>query len=415
MELIRLSKEYKEQLRKVYNLVFEDAFGEEHCEFCLNHEDFWKQTYGWIDEERLVSTYTSIDIDVQFKKKSFKARYLDGVATLPSYRKQGLIDKMFFEDIERCKKEEIFIILLDPFKHSYYKRIGFEVSTESNSIEMDFDLLSKESKSCYYKVDMDYLKDSKKLQNDFKEINKWLWDNSPYNEMKQPPSYEETRYKHDNIHIAIVYDENSSPDGYLVYTEENRTLNIYSCRYKSLNAFYAMKKYISSYKDQVTKLKFSKVPEDFPIGLLVDDYWRINEKVTITKNLSRMMRIIDPKYVIGKLLDNHPKNKIYMKIKDELIEKNNGIYEISPNEEVEKIDKSNENKYKTDIEISIGDIVPLLTGRKSALELYYEGKLKVTDSDDIYHSVNHIPDIIKELDKMFCKTIAYNAELMMGM
>ncbi len=412
MKLIKLNKDYKEQLRKVYSLVFEDGFEEEYCEFCLNHDNFWKQTYGWVDGEKLVSTYTNVEVEVQVRKKAFKAHYLDGLATLPTYRNQGLIKKMFLDNITRCKKSDIPIILLNPFKHSYYKKLGFEVSTESNTIQMEFDLLSRRYDCADYNVKMDYLKDDKILQEDYKKINEWLWDNSPYSEMKLSPSYEETKFQHKDIIIAIMYDGNNKPQGYMIYSEKDETLEIVEFRYTNLNAFYALKRHILSYRDQVKKIVFSKVSNDFPLGLLADDFWRTEKKIKIIKNLSRMMRIIDLEKVFNTLICQPPKNEISIYITDDLINENEGRYLISTNGKIQKLE--NKDIERKNIEVSISDIVPLISGRKSATQLYFEGRLKISDEKIIYHSINHIPDIIKEVDEVFPKIVSFDAEVMMS-
>lgn len=412
MKLIRLSKDYKEQLRKVYSLVFEDDFREDYCEFCLNHEDFWDQTYGWVDGEKLVSTYTCLDIEVQIRTETFKANYIDGVATLPHYRNQGLVNKMFLNNIDYCRENHIHVIFLDPFKHSYYRRSGFEVAMESNKIEMDFNFLSRDFQCPNYKIQMDYLNDNPPLQKDYKEINEWLWVNSSYSEMRQPVCYEETKYQHKDVVVAIVYDEDNQPQGYIIYTEQDETLTIKDFRYKNLYGFYALKKHILSYKDQVGALIFTKVPSDFPVSLLVDDYWKNSKNVKITKNLSRMMRIVNAEAVLSDVINTYPERQICIEIYDDLISENQGKYIITPEGIVNKL-KIND-KIEADAKISIIDLVPLVTGRKSATELYFEGKLRLPNNENIYNSIKHIPDIIEEIDKLLPKSIAYNAEIMMS-
>lgn len=412
MKYIRLDKRYKEQLRKIYKIVFEDSFDEEYCEFCLNHDNFWEQTYGWVDDDKLITTYTTLDIELQIRKKVFKCHHLDGVATLPTHRNQGLVKKMLLEDVKECRKNNIPIISLDPFKHSYYRNQGFEVAMESNKIEMDFALLSKEAKDSSYYVKMDYLNENEDLQKDYKELCDWFWDNSPYNEMKQPLSYEETKFKHTDIFIAIAYDRNNQPHGYMIYTESEKTLNITSFRYINLKAFYALKNQLLSYRDQINKIRFSKTPNDFPINLLVKDYWTVDREVKITKTLSRMLRIVDVKVILEGLMCSLPKSRVCLKIEDRLIEDNNGRFIIDIDGQVNKI-KDNDCPDE-EIEVSISDIVPLISGRKSAVELYFEGRLRMSGSTEVYHSTNYLPEVIKVFDKLYPKTIAFNAEEMLS-
>ena len=61
---------------------------------------------------------------------------------------------------------------------------------------------------------------------------------------------------------------------------------------------------------------------------------------------------------------------------------------------------------KFDVSIRISDLVPLITGRKSARELYLTGKLTIPGGMVVENSEN-IPSIILSLKKLFPKQVTY--------
>ena len=84
--------------------------------------------------------------------------------------------------------------------------------------------------------------------------------------------------------------------------------------------------------------------------------------------------------------------------------KNDGIFHFSKS----KIEKVESYSGKIDANISISDLVPLVTGRKSSFELYLTGKLTIPENDLIHNSKNLAPQIITELDKIFPEVNTYS-------
>jgi len=62
---------------------------------------------------------------------------------------------------------------------------------------------------------------------------------------------------------------------------------------------------------------------------------------------------------------------------------------------------------KIDAIISISDLVPLISGRKSSFELYLTGKLIIPENETIFNSKNLAPPIISEFNKIFPKMTTF--------
>ena len=116
-----------------------------------------------------------------------------------------------------------------------------------------------------------------------------------------------------------------------------------------------------------------------------------------------MFRIINLEKVLFKICKKFPDQDIYLKVSDDLIDKNNGIIHFSKS----KIERVDSYSGEIDANISISDLVPLISGRKSSYELYLTGKLTIPENEKIYNSENLAPPIIAEFDKIFPKVSTF--------
>jgi predicted acetyltransferase len=293
---------------------------------------------------------------------------------------------------------------LGPFKHNLYRNIGFENATDSIKLEFDFDFLSKKTDIREYRTIIGTLKEDSNLREDLIQINNWFGDHSRYNQAKNPEIFKEIYFQLSKIYIAVTYDENSVPKGYLTFSEKDQMLRINSMLYIDLQAFYSLKQFLLSYQDQVKGIRFDSIPSDFPIDLLIDNYWLTGKKFSYQEAPWHMFRIVNLEKVLNKICKNFPDQDIYLEVSDEILSKNNGIFHFSKS----KIEKVESYSGKINANISISDLVPLVTGRKSSFELYLNGKLTIPENEIIYNSKNLAPQIIAELDKIFPKVYTFS-------
>jgi len=403
MELVKLDKGFKDEFLEVWRATFEEDFGDELCNHFFNQDDLWEYAYGWIENNKLVSTYLSLDVNVLIRNKEFKGHYIDGIATLPSHRRKGLVHKQMLNDAKQCLENNIPLMLVDPSRDSFYRKFGFEFALDKHRITVDKNFCSQGKYDGEYTVKAGIISDNTELQLAYKDMNDWLFKNSQYNEMKWPKCYEDIKFKRKDISIAVTFD-NNRPCGYILYTIEENNMIIESFRYLNLDGFYSLKEYIMSLDENIMNFMFRSVPEDFPIDLLLKDLGRPEKKMFFGSWISRMIRIVDFKGFLERLIEDKPKNPICIHIKDDIVTENEGFYTILPNGKVEK-----QRSCDSDLTATITDIVPLLTGLKSAKELYYKGKLKVRENEVIDQSYI-VPDIIREIDSILPKVTTFSAD-----
>ncbi len=413
--IIKLDSSHKEQFRKLIKIAFptEGDFEQEFDRILCDQESIWQGIYGILDQNILVSSIMSLPGMIKIRDQECPIKFIDAVATIPSHRKRNYITAMTNKEIMDNFNSEFVFLSLGPFKHSFYRRLGFEVATDSYRLTFDFDFLSRSlSPKKNYTLKMDYMHANEKLQADVLQVRDWCWQNSSYNEARIPQAYENIYYrKHTQIRVVVVYDEESVPQGYFFYFFKEEQLVIQSIRYCNLGAFYALKRYLLSFRDHIKSIEFCNLPHDFPVDLLVDNYWLTGKKFSLAENPWHMMRIINVQRALQRFASKigNAKEPIFLKVNDDQIPQNYNIYRISSSDEnldagqnlVITVSVSNETHY--DAVISVSTLVPLLTGRKSAKELYLWGKIGLHAESEIANSKNAIPEIVGILDELFPK------------
>ncbi|MHA1719511.1 MAG: GNAT family N-acetyltransferase [Promethearchaeota archaeon] len=406
MVFIKLNKSNKESFEKLLKFSFppEDEEENEWTKLFLKADRIWDDAYGYFDGNTLISTYSSYSGQFMIRDEVFDVKFIENVATLPSYRKMGLIKKGLKEEIERNFDSKFNFLCLGPFKHQFYRNLGFEIAMDRQKLEFDLDFLSKKVVSKGYSTKIGYLKQDSDLREDILQVNKWLWDHCRYNQARAPKLFKEVFYQMSKIFIAVSYDENGIPKGYLIYSEKDRSLKIDSMQYVDLQAFYSLKQFLLSYQDQANKILFRNLPPDFPIDLLIDNLWLNGKKLSLQNIAWHMFRIVNLEKVLRKICKKFPDKEIYLEVSDDLINENCGVFLISK----KKIGKIEKYSGKIDVKISISDLVPLISGKKSSFDLYLTGKLIIPEIKTIYNSKNLAPQIIFELDEIFPKMVTFS-------
>lgn len=408
MKLVKLDTTYLDQYKALMQLTFidDDELEQEWTKFFLQHEDLWTDAYGWVDEGTLVAAYSSFSAEIQVRKKSFPVKYIENVATLPSYRNQRLISTALKGEMAKYPDGKIPFLVLGPFKHQYYRNLGFECGMDNHKLEMDFDFLSPHLKftESGYTTKMGFLHTHPEFQEAMKVVKQWDWDHSRYNETKDPKIFEDTNLKLTKNRVVIAYDEKAVPKGYVLYFEKDRKFIVYAFRYVDLAAFYTLKKYMLSYQDQVAKIQFNAIPPDFPLDLMVDNLWLTGKNFSFSYAPWQMCRILHVQTLLPSIMQGKPPEEIYLQVVDKHMAENDGIFRLAPSGDVERMDDASK---MVNASITISDLVPLVTGRKSARDLYFTGKLAIP-TQNVIENDDFVPPIVSMLEKLFPKHVTYS-------
>ncbi|NLZ14454.1 MAG: GNAT family N-acetyltransferase [Thermotogaceae bacterium] len=403
MPIRRLEKhKHVDQVIQCLEQAFQYPFCQLQQRFWLDEESNWQWIWGMEDEGKIVGTYVSFEVQVCLRGKAFQGHYLDALATLPNYRNRGWIKEMMLRDFQDCRENKVPVILLDPFKHAYYRKYGFETIADCKSLTIPWNLLSdsfpKNLDSEGLTVYLGKLSVDEYAQKTYAEIHRRAFENPYYSEMIRPPSYEKAVFMDRNLWIAFALDHEKTPQGYLLFYIENRILHITRMKFFTLRAFYAFKKLILQNRDQVRTVKLTRIPADFPVDRLVHSYWQNGEKMEWTEMSSRMMRVVDIPGLLSTLKDPGELAGCPFGITDPWLETPEP-YRLSP------------EKWS----MNVTTLAQLAAGSRSAAHLYRQGYLlKPGETEDetedrLWESAD-LPEYVKELDRLFPPLTPFQTE-----
>ncbi|HDP77928.1 MAG TPA: GNAT family N-acetyltransferase [Mesotoga infera] len=401
MEIRRIDSSYKDRIVEIFLMSFE-YFEPEESEFFFSDPSLWEYVWGAFDEEKLVASYISYKYLARIRSKIFECRYVEAVATLPEYRNKGITKAILLKDIKEAVENGVTFIMLDPFKHDFYVRLGFGLGFESLELTFDYSLLSDELKDDSLKLVSGKLLNNEEMKTLIEEARKILWETSRYTEALEIDACSQEIFQKKELFGAVAIDDKNSPHGMMVYSKKERKMLIESFSFIDLAGFYALKRFILNHRDQIATFKMRTMPPDFPIELFFHSRWQAGKELKMIDASSRMVRILDPLPVISKLMDNSVRGSVVLKVRDELLSKNNCKILVGDG-------KAEITEATEDFQIAISDLVPLLTGRLSATRLWRLGRLLAGSWKNIPWGISEVPEKVRILESIFPEIITHNA------
>ena len=119
---------YKKSLSDLWHKVFADSYDYIELIFKAEYEEDIL-CFAELDGERAVSAFYLIKNTLRFDGELYNGYYLYAAATLPEYRKSGLMSALINEAQIFCEKNGVDFITLVPSEeslYSYYSRFGFQ-------------------------------------------------------------------------------------------------------------------------------------------------------------------------------------------------------------------------------------------------------------------------------------------------
>lgn len=412
MEKKKLNKSYAAEALDVWRIAFagDEEFETDFCMKFFSQDNLWEQSNCWLDGDKLISTYFSLEVELLVRSKRLTGRYIDGLATLPEYRKKGLITKCMTDDIISCYQAQagVDLMLVDPSRDSFYRHVGFEYAVDKYEAVVNVSFFKPSDEKTSYRIKVDTLA-GKPLRKDYEALNKWLWENSRYNEMKWPASHEDVKFMRDDIYVAVTYDKGRNPQGYMLYELGGDNIYVLSIRFTCFEALDALRHHVVSMPN-LKYCKFSSIPSDFPLEAIVKEMGRPEEAIILRRSNTRMARIINFKAILEKLIVVWPNTPVMLEIKDSILPQNNTCFAILPEGKIQQFDSDKPKPEPDFITMSIANAAPLLCGMTSAAELYYSGRLVVSDCRNVSQSRHRLPEAVKKVDDMLPKITTFNAD-----
>ncbi len=327
------------------------------------------EVWGWFDKDKLVSQIAIYPMKINIHGKFYSMGFITGVATYPEYSGHGLLSKLMTKTLAQMRENGQAISLLYPYSIPLYRHKGWEIISDKMTFSIkDFQLPKKLSAPGIVKRVEEDSPDLIKLHEKFAEKthgcifrNDLAWE-------------EYWRWDVDDITIAIYYDKNSVPKGYMVYLLNHEIFSIKEMVYLDTEAWKGLWGYIYAHKSMITEVKgnnYSNTPISF---------WLEDSDIRETIRPYIMGRIIDVKNFISMYPFKNPEinKKVTFLIKDSMLEWN----DISLTLEFKSsaVPVISEKECSETVELSIGTLTTMLMGYKTPTYLHNIEHIKAEKS-----------------------------------
>ncbi len=388
-------EEFNELLRYAFQVTEKDllTFGWNNAAIKQSKYPVLKNAYvlGWFNKDKLVSQIALYPMQINIYNSIFEMGGITGVATYPEYSGIGLMADLMKEILATMRKNKQSISCLYPYSIPYYRSRGWEIVSDKMTFSMKDHQTPKVPKvdGIIQRVDCDN-KDLIALHDEFAKQthgclirNKLAWD-------------EYWRWDVDDEVIAIYYDSNDKPTGYIVYLLENDVFKIKELVYLNEEAHYGIWGYINAHQSMFDKVKGANYSNHNLAFLLEDGHIKETTQPYI------MARIVD----VMQFLSQYPFDSINMNVmlcfivSDPLLEWNNKqfIVQFSPNVKQVKVIEREINSSLEDLgdsiytlHINIQTLTTMLMGYKRPLYLRQINRLDANDT-----TIDILEEIIPE-------------------
>ena len=220
---------------------------------------------GWFDKEKLASQIALYPMKVNIHGSIYSMGGITGVGTYPEYSGMGLMKDLIRKILEEMRQSGQTISFLYPYSIPYYRKKGWEIVCDRMTFKIKDTQLPQAVPvgGIVERVPLDH-SDINSLYNEFASkrhgalIRTSLeWD-------------EYWRWEVEDIIVAIYYDENSQPKGFVVYTLENDIFKMKELVHLNEEARHGLWNYISAHLSMVDVVKGFNYEEE-PIAFLLED------------------------------------------------------------------------------------------------------------------------------------------------
>lgn len=296
-------EEFNGLLRYAFQVTEKDlfAFGWNNADIKQSKYPILQNAYvlGWFNKEKLASQIALYPMQMNIYNKIFDMGGITGVATYPEYSGIGLMADLMREILTVMRKNKQSISCLYPYSIPYYRSRGWEIISDKMTFSMKDYQTPKVPKTSgiIQRVKCDNL-DLIGLHDEFARQthgclirNKLAWD-------------EYWRWDVEDEVVAIYYDSNGKPTGYIVYLLENDVFKIKELIYLNKEAHYGIWGYINAHKSMFDKIKGANYSNHNLAFLLEDGHIKETTRPYI------MARIVD----VFQFLSQYPFDSINISV-----------------------------------------------------------------------------------------------------
>ena len=277
------------------------------------------ESFGWFDEDKLASQISIYPMQVNIFGQMYKMGGVTGVATYPEYANRGLMSSLIKEALSSMRENHQCVSMLIPYMIPYYRKKGWEIVSDKMTYTIKDTQLPKRRKvsGTVERVDTD----SEDLRTVHDAFTKMRHGALKRNELEWEEYW---RWEADDVLVAVYYNEDEEPKGYLVYYIANDVFRIKELVTINQEARHGLWNYISAHYTMIEKVVGINYTNE-PMAFLLEDS-EIQEE--IEPNV--MARIVDFEAFMKKypfdIISTH--DDLHFVIEDPVMECNCGDFSL---------------------------------------------------------------------------------------
>ncbi|GHT17793.1 hypothetical protein FACS189429_2680 [Bacteroidia bacterium] len=181
------TKHDENELKSIWETVFQDT--DFFIKLHFSHNFLPVNTLVFRNKGKIVATLFMHPYEFRFWGEPVQCYYLSGLATLPRYRRQGIMHQLINFAYKVMKERNIPLAILIPAKpdmYAYYRKFGYEQVFDSNTETIPLASIIDENKSLsesYTVFDSIYRQKDFCIQKDFSDfkaiVADWEYDQRP--------------------------------------------------------------------------------------------------------------------------------------------------------------------------------------------------------------------------------------------
>lgn len=350
---IRFAKDSeKENIREIWDYCFNDS--PKFTDFYFNNKYDNKNTVVVDEDGKIVSSLQLNQYELNLNNKLYNTSYVVGVSTLPQVRGKGYMKNIMKFTLKNLYDKNQLVSILMPIDYRLYRRYGYEHCYDQ--IEYELEIESLKSFKSYGDMKKATLDDIDNLIDIYN-----LFLNDTNGNIKRDKEYYINLFKEINSEDGYIYIHEN--EGYIIYFINEDKMFIRELFYKNIDSLKSMLKFVYNHNTQCKSVTITS-PINDKIRFVLD-----NPRNTTIKIKPFMMgRVINlEKYLNNLDIQSNLNDTIFVSVKDEFIEENNGVFKLEISNNKLSAQKGN---YDYDVEFDINTITQLVFSYIDASEAF---------------------------------------------
>lgn len=363
--MIRSGIEDIEKAKEIWRENFNDS--EEEIDFYFKNI-YSENNFLMLEESgEIKASLHENPYDISFNKNILPSFYIVAVAVSPEYRGKGYMKKLLNHSLKNAFSNNRDIVFLSPINTEIYSNFGFGYISGLEHYELKLEDIP------FNNIDKD-IEIKKASEDNFNSIVEL------YNrKMKNSNIY----LKRDKEYFNRIKKEVENENGKIyVFSKEKRTVGYLMCYFRE-NEIFAREFFYFDIETAKTMLAFIKTFKEYYPNLKVATPQGSNFNFLFANQLKIEKR--ENPYILGRILNvknilsylNIKDFNLKIKVRDNIIEENKGVFSINKDGNIEKLDIID----NWDIDIDIRDLATLVSGYMSIDELVELEKVRVNNID----------------------------------